>query len=105
MFKSTRIIADRMGAIPVGKDGRIRQVIVKIRSEQTLDRGDGKPPETKDIDEYVIIQKMRIDGVEDKWMIWGTTSPSTPEQIEELFRATGSEMSVWDRWANSATKV
>lgn len=97
MFKSTRIIADRMGQIPIGRDGRLRQVTVKIKSEQTLDKHDGTGPKTKYVEEYVVIQKMRIDGIEDRWMIWGTTQPSTESQIDEIFSKKASTPSFMDQ--------
>lgn len=97
MFKSTRIIADRMGAVPIGKAGSLRQVTVKIRSEQTLDKGDGSVPKTKEVEEYVVIQKMKSDGEAGNWMIWGTKQPSTEKEIDEFFSKKKSDMSFMDR--------
>lgn len=100
MFKSTRVITDRFGQLPFGRDARLRQVIVKIRSKQTLDKNDGTAPKTKDVEEYVVIQKMRIDGEDGEWMIWGTTQPSTEKQIDELFNAKKERLSAWDEMKN-----
>lgn len=105
MFKSTRIVADRTGELPIGKDGSIRQVTVKIRSEQTLDKGDGSGPKTKDVEEYVVIQKMKSEGETGNWMIWGTTQPSTEKEIDELFSKSKSELSMMDRFQQAQAQM
>lgn len=94
-LKSTQILADRMGAVPIGREGSIRQVTVKIRGEQTLTKSDGSEPKTKYVEEYVVIQKMKSDGEEGNWMIWGTTQPSTDKEIDEMFSKDGKEEMSW----------
>lgn len=85
-LKSTRVVADRMGQIPIGKNSKIRQVTVKIRSIQTLNKNDGTGPKSKYVEEYVVIQKMKIDGEEEPvWKLWGTTQPSTEKEIDKMF--------------------
>lgn len=98
--KSTRVVVDRVGQIPIGKDSSMRQVIVKIRSEQTLDKNDGKGPKTRYVEEYVVIQKMKIEGEPGNWMIWGTTQPSSEEQIDEMFKAGKQDLSAMDVFKN-----
>lgn len=105
MFKSTRIIVDRTGELPIGKEGSIRQVTVKIRSEQTLDKGDGSGPKKRDVEEYVVIQKMQSDGEMGKWMIWGTTQPSTEKEIDTLFSRSKSELSMMDRFQQAQAQM
>lgn len=83
-LKSTRIVIDRTSAIPIGKNCSLRQVIVEIKSEQTLDKNDGEPAKTIPKREYVVIQKMIFEGEEEGWKIWGTTQSSTPSEITDI---------------------
>lgn len=74
----------------------MRQAVVRIRSVQSLDKGTkntktkkkgegGKDTagigEGKMMDEYVVIQKNIFQGVEDDWMVWGTTKESDVSEI------------------------
>jgi len=83
-FKSTQILADRYAALPIGNDAALRQIFVRIKSKQTLDRNDGQGKKTVDRSEIVVIQKMKVDGEEDDWMIWGTIEPTTGEKLDEV---------------------
>lgn len=98
MFKSTRIMVDRTVPTGIGKDGTMRQVVVKIRGDQTLDKNDGTGPKTKYVEEYVVIQKMKIEGESGTWMIWGTTQPCTEKEMDEILSNTkASQGSIMDR--------
>lgn len=73
----------------------MRQAVVRIRSVQSLDKGKNtktkkKGEEEKDtagirggkmMDEYVVIQKNIFQGVEDDWMVWGTTKETDVSEI------------------------
>lgn len=76
----------------------MRQAVVRIRSVQSLDKGTkntktkmkkevggedsaGAAGGGKMMDEYVVIQKNIFQGVEDDWMIWGTTKESDVGEI------------------------
>ncbi len=76
----------------------MRQAVVRIRSVQSLDKGTkntktmlmlvvggvvcgGAAGGGKLMDEYVVIQKNIFQGVEDDWMIWGTTKESDVGEI------------------------
>ena len=83
-FSAIHIVSDKVSPLPFGKDNLIRQCIVRIRSRQRLDRHDGTGPKIAEMTEYVVIQRMRIDGQDEGWKIWGTTKPSTWEDIEKL---------------------
>ncbi|KAK5086324.1 hypothetical protein LTR05_003492 [Lithohypha guttulata] len=89
-FRSTQIITDRSAQLPVGTDSSARQVVVKIKTKQTLDKNDGKGPKTVNKDEYVVLQRLRFDGEEDDWQIWGTTSPSNEEDINAILSENAS---------------
>jgi len=61
----------------------IRQVVVRIKSRQTLEKLDarggaiaGDQSKPKDLEEYVVIQRRMLRGHEGDWMIWGTTQES-----------------------------
>lgn len=74
----------------------MRQAVVRIRSVQRLDKGmkrtkknkKGKEEDTagtggggKMMDEYVVIQKNIFQGMEDDWMVWGTTKENDVSEI------------------------
>lgn len=81
---------DRQAQIPIGRGAKLRQVIVKIKSRQTLNKHDGKGEKTKDCTEYVVIQKMTIDNEEGEWMIWGTTEPTKGKKLDELLETSAT---------------
>lgn len=76
----------------------MRQAVVRIRSVQSLNK-EIKSTKTKKkkevggedtagaggggkmMDEYVVIQKNIFQGVEDDWMVWGTTKESDASEI------------------------
>jgi len=103
-FKSTQILVDSQAQIPLGEHATLRQVIAKIKTKQTLDKNDGQPPETILKDEYVVIQQLRTDGLADKWMIWGTTQPSTDRQIDNLLEVATHEEKFSDKFNEQMTK-
>ena len=65
----------------------MRQVVVRVKSKQEFDKGDGKGVQVKDVTEHVVIQKTTGEGTDDRWMIWGTVQPSTKEDIDNIFEA------------------
>jgi len=96
-FKSTQILVDSEAQIPLGEHATMRQVIAKIKTKQTLDKNNGEPPKTRRKDEYVVIQQMRTEGLTDKWMIWGTTQPSTDQQIDKLIEHSAQQEKFRDK--------
>lgn len=73
----------------------MRQAVVRIRSVQSLEKNT-KTKRKKEVggedtagvggggkmmDEYVVIQKNIFQGVEDDWMVWGTTKESDVTDI------------------------
>ena len=82
-FSATKIVSDKVSPLPFGKGNLIRQCVVRIRSRQKLDAYDGKGPKIAEVTEFVLIQRMRIDEQDEGWKIWGTTRPSTREEIEK----------------------
>lgn len=91
---SPRIVSHRAALIQEGSI--MRQAVVRIRSAQSLDKGtkntktkkkgEGEKDtagigEGKMMDEYVVIQKNIFQGVEDDWMVWGTTKESDVSEI------------------------
>ena len=83
-FQSTRVITDKIAPIPFGNSAWIRQCVVRIKSTQVLDRNLGNGPESKTLEEYVVIQKLAFDGEEQPWKIWGTVQPSSAKEILEV---------------------
>lgn len=86
-FSATKIVSDRVAPLPFGQNNLLRQCVVRIRTRQRLDRHDGTGPKTANLTEYVVLQRMRIEGQDEGWKIWGTTKPSTMEEIEKIMEA------------------
>ena len=74
------------------KDAAIRQVVVRIRSIQSLERLKpglngkeevvvGESGAEKDITEYIVVQRKVVKKVEEPWMVWGTTGESKVDAI------------------------
>lgn len=94
-----KIVSDRVAPFPFG-DIFIRQCVVRIRSLQALDRGDGTPPSQAKLTEYLVIQQMRIEGQTPTWKIWGTTKATSKEAMERLVGGDakgGSKYTLLDR--------
>jgi hypothetical protein len=101
--RAIKVVHDIIAPLPIGgKDASIRQVVVRMKSRQSFNRQDGKGLQTKELTEYVVIQKMTADGLDKDWMIWGTVLPSTAEQIDSIFEmeelTAGS--GIWDKVKN-----
>jgi hypothetical protein len=79
-----KVVSDRIVPFPVGKDIYIRQCIVRIRSLQSLDKHDGTPPTRADLTEYLVLQQMNLPGQPVLWKMWGTTKPTTQQEMEDL---------------------
>ncbi|PGG98871.1 hypothetical protein AJ79_08747 [Helicocarpus griseus UAMH5409] len=88
-----RVVADRAAQAPHNMG--FRQVIVRIRSRQSLVRPVSQVKESseqqkkkqvetppKDFTEYVVLQKMLVAGVELPWKIWGFTKATTMEELD-----------------------
>lgn len=81
-----------MSKIPMD-ESVIMQVVVKVKSIQSLQkfrRGVGQREESiiqgpgdqpKTMVEYVVLQRMMIEGKLNDWMIWGTTQESKVEDV------------------------
>jgi hypothetical protein len=89
-FHSTKILFDRLNPLPM-KDSWCRQFVVRLKTRQSLDKGDGKGPRVANLTEYVVIQKLRIQGAEEPWKIWGTIHPSTMEEIDDMLESGSSD--------------
>ena len=88
-----RIVSTRIAMIPDMPNSAIYQVIVKIRSLQSLERlrkrrggkddtlieAPGNKPKQKA--EYLVLQRMMLKGKEQPWMIWGTTEETEVEDV------------------------
>lgn len=69
------------------------QVVVKIKSIQSLEKivkgvggkedtvVKGAGDERKKLVEYVVLQRMMIEGEEQPWMFWGTTQETRVEDV------------------------
>ncbi|KAL1959610.1 hypothetical protein VTO42DRAFT_1645 [Malbranchea cinnamomea] len=95
-FSGARVITDRATLLPVGdkENFGIRQTVVRIRSLQSLatptqtsannEASQAKAGEVKqqDCTEYVVIQRMVVNGEEGEWKVWGLTNETTLDVVE-----------------------
>jgi mitochondrial protein MBA1 len=96
-FTGVRVLSDRATPIPDFPDSGIRQIVLRISSQQSRETYsseygalEGLPPPAKiqDCTEYIVIQKVRINGFEKDWQIWGYTKPTTLEDLDSPHFAT-----------------
>lgn len=81
-YSSARVVSDKATAIPFGKQSYLRECIVRIKSVQSVSTR-GKSLHTDKFTEYIVLQKLTVDGDEGKWRVWGTVDPSK-EELEEI---------------------
>ncbi|KAL8914146.1 MAG: hypothetical protein Q9171_001141 [Xanthocarpia ochracea] len=88
---SPRFVSHRVAILPY-KGSAIRQVVVRLRSRQSLARlvsmGPGRPDallqgtgDEKPVSEYLVLQRRMWKEVEEPWMIWGTTDETDPDTV------------------------
>ena len=86
----SRVVSSRASALP-RKKSALRQVVVRIKSLQSLARlrrnssgeeevvnGTGIP---KEMLEYLVLQRRIFDGKEGSWKVWGTTEETQVDGI------------------------
>ncbi|ESZ90544.1 hypothetical protein SBOR_9067 [Sclerotinia borealis F-4128] len=83
-----KIMSTRAVMLPGGDGNVIRQAVVRISSRQSMilrDRNGKKLPasNTKDVVEYVVVQKIYRNWQDKEWQIWGTTRATTSEDVEQ----------------------
>ncbi|KAL8807367.1 MAG: hypothetical protein Q9182_000706 [Xanthomendoza sp. 2 TL-2023] len=82
----------QMVAVLPYKGSAIRQVVIRMRSHQSLARlvsgGPGRPEalvqgtgEKKPVSEYLVLQRRMWKEVEEPWMVWGTTEETEPDTV------------------------
>ncbi|KIV97505.1 hypothetical protein PV10_01253 [Exophiala mesophila] len=80
LFKSPiRVVSDQLTVIPVQNNSFLREMIVRIRSIQSVQRPGESTPTEIDIEEYVVLQQLIIAGELQNWRVWGTIQPSKEE--------------------------
>jgi mitochondrial protein MBA1 len=104
-FSATKIVSDKVSPLPFGKNSLLRQCVVRIRTRQSLDRDDGTDPKIAELTEYVVIQRMRIEEQDEGWKIWGTTKPSTMEEIEKIMGGSPTAPRLRDTLQGQFTKL
>lgn len=89
-FHAVQIMSDKVTPLPFGKNNMIRQMVARISSQQQLQKfGDAEPKRAK-LTEYVVIQKRIMDGMDEGWKIWGTTTASTMKEIDAMLGGTST---------------
>lgn len=84
----------------------MRQVVVRIQSRQSLiktspkqtqgDRQKQQEEKQKDCTEYLVIQRLMVNGVEGDWRVWGLANETTLKDLK-TDPAFYSEVSLIDR--------
>lgn len=86
-----QFVSQRMAMLPY-KGAALRQVIVRMRSRQSLARMVSKgnnnsgtlvqgTGEEVEVSEYLVLQRRMLRNEEGPWLIWGTTSETEPAMI------------------------
>lgn len=101
-FRPLRILADRSVPIHEFPGTVLRQVIVQIKSEQTLLKGGSGVKKENKVENFVI-QKMIINEDEDDWKVWGTVKGSTEKDLEEMRLGAAAQPSLTDRLSTMAS--
>lgn len=96
-----RIVSTRIGRLPRDQSA-IMQVVVKIKSTQSLERlkkgntekggidGQGTQDAPKTLVEYMVLQRMMLNGTEGPWKIWGTTQETKVDDVLGEEKTVGS---------------
>lgn len=92
-FQSTRVLVEKMVPLPVGQESWIRQCVVRLRTVQSLDKGRGTGPQSQSLTEYIVIQKLSINGQEQPWRMWGTVKPHSTFETFEIMDGKFSPLS------------
>ncbi|KAL9042391.1 MAG: hypothetical protein Q9180_000639 [Flavoplaca navasiana] len=90
-LRGPKFVSHRVAILPY-KGSAIRQVVVRMRTRQSLtrmvSRGPGRPDapiqgtgEEKAVTEYLVLQRRMWKSVEEPWMIWGTTEETDPDSV------------------------
>lgn len=90
-IKSPRIVSDRASMLQV-KEAAVRQVVVKIKSVQSLVKNKRHPQNKEEvivgdiesgriINEYLVVQRRIWKGQEERWRIWGTIQEPDVNEI------------------------
>jgi protein MBA1 len=101
-----RIVSDRATQIPEITNSGVRQVVVRITSRQSTGKvkvtkspksatsvETTTPAKQQDCTEYIVLQKLRWFGEEEDWRIWGHTSPSTVDDLDNPMFMSGLSLS------------
>ena len=104
-FNATKIVSDKVAPLPFGQNNLLRQVVVRISSRQELQTPENPVGKKADLTEYVVIQRMRMDGVDEGWKLWGTTKQSTMKDIETILGGTSSTAGFIDTFKEQASKL
>jgi protein MBA1 len=82
-----RLMSNRAGRLPI-EGAAVRQVVVRVRSVQTLTRWrNGKQVEGSGVEkvttEYVVLQRRLVNWKEQEWQVWGTTQATGLKELEK----------------------
>ena len=106
-YSAAHIVSDKLAPLPFGKGNMLRQMVVRIISVQRLENQVTEKGSYGTVDEYVVLQKLDLDGEDSDWRIWGTTKESKWEEIRDLIFS-GSKRSgptIMDRFQAQAQRL
>lgn len=79
-----RVVSDQLTVIPVQNNSFLREMIVRIRSIQSIQRAGEATPTEIDVEEHIVLQQLIIAGELQNWRVWGTIQPSKEELAQAL---------------------
>ncbi|KAF7585337.1 hypothetical protein BBP40_011221 [Aspergillus hancockii] len=98
-----RVVSDRGTQIPEIADSGVRQVVLRITSRQSTGKvkttksanavETTTPAKQQDCTEYIVLQKLRWFGEEEDWRIWGHTTPTTVDDLDNPMFVSGLSLS------------
>ncbi|KAJ9634046.1 hypothetical protein H2204_006595 [Knufia peltigerae] len=94
---SARVVSDRLAPLPM-PNSSFRQCTVRIRSTQYYRLSNMTEGNMKNLTEYVVIQKLTLNGKESPWKMWGTVDPNTVEEVEKMIEGGKTQDTIGGRF-------
>lgn len=101
---AVKVVQDRLAPLPF-PNSSFRQCTVRIDSVQAAKTGSMPKPDVFNLTEYVVIQKLTLNGKELPWKLWGTVEPSTMEDIDKLLGTSNVSETLSSRFRDNFSNV
>ncbi|KAK5268703.1 hypothetical protein LTR96_006411 [Exophiala xenobiotica] len=101
---AARVVTDRLAPLPF-PNSSFRQCTVRIKSCQWGKTASMDYARIFNRTEYVVIQKLTINGKEGDWKFWGTVDPSTMEEIEKMMEGQKTQETMASRFRETLSTM